>query len=101
MVKASVSDETWVCSVCAHVYDADQDGAGAAFEDLPDDWICPVCAQPKSAYEKQSVKAPVSVDTWVCSVCAHVYDADQDGAGAAFEDLPDDWVCPVCPQPKS
>jgi len=46
--------ETWVCSICAHVYDADQDGAGAAFEDLPDDWTCPVCAQPKSAYEKQA-----------------------------------------------
>lgn len=49
----SPAAETWVCSVCAHVYDAEQDGAGAAFEDLPDDWVCPVCAQPKSAYNKQ------------------------------------------------
>jgi len=45
--------DKWVCSVCAHVYDAEKDGAGAAFEDLADDWVCPVCGQPKSAYEKQ------------------------------------------------
>jgi len=44
---------TWVCGVCAHVYDATQDGAGVAFEDLPDSWVCPVCAQPKAVYEKQ------------------------------------------------
>merc|ERR1712183_1228561 len=69
--------------------------------DLPDDWTCPVCAQPKSAYKKQAAKAVTGDETWGCTVCAHVYDADQDGAGEAFEDLPDDWICPVCAQPKS
>merc|ERR1711998_652160 len=39
--------------------------------------------------------------TYKCSVCAHVYDAAADGGGAAFEDLPEDWTCPVCHQPKS
>ncbi len=35
----------------------------------------------------------------VCSVCGYVYDpAEHDGA--AFEDLPDDWRCPRCKQPK-
>merc|ERR1712232_1440548 len=79
--------DTWVCSVCDHVYDAEQDGAGAAFEDLPDDWKCPVCFQPKSVYEKKSPAPPPApaADTWVCSICAHVYDAEQDGAGVAFE----------------
>jgi len=39
---------------------------------------------------------------YVCSVCGYVYDpalGDPDGGispGTAFEDLPDDWVCPVC-----
>merc|ERR1711957_1133721 len=92
--------EQWVCSVCAHVYDAEQDGAGVAFEELPEDWTCPVCSQPKSAYNKQVAKQ-VAAETWVCSVCAHVYDPDTDGAGAAFEDLPRDWICPVCAVPKS
>jgi rubredoxin len=39
---------------------------------------------------------------WVCSVCGYVYDpavGDPDNgikAGTAFENIPDDWVCPVC-----
>jgi len=93
--------DTWTCTICAHVYDADADGAGLAFEDLPNDWICPVCAQPKSSYQKQVDVASPAADTWTCTICAHVYDADADGAGLAFEDLPNDWICPVCAQPKS
>lgn len=39
---------------------------------------------------------------YVCGICGYVYDpakGDSDGGivkGTAFEDLPDDWVCPVC-----
>lgn len=39
---------------------------------------------------------------YVCEVCDWVYDpeiGDPEGGiapGVAFEDLPDDWVCPVC-----
>ena len=39
---------------------------------------------------------------YVCSICSYVYDprvGDPDhgvAPGTAFEDLPDDWVCPVC-----
>lgn len=42
------------------------------------------------------------MDKWVCSVCGYVYDpqeGDPDNGvvpGTAFEDLPDDWTCPVC-----
>ncbi len=36
---------------------------------------------------------------YVCSVCGYVYDpAEHDGV--PFEDLPDDWRCPRCKQPK-
>ena len=44
---------------------------------------------------------------YVCTVCGYVYDpaiGDPDNgiaAGTAFEDLPDDWVCPVCGADKS
>jgi rubredoxin len=37
-----------------------------------------------------------------CDVCGYIYDSeagDPDGGiapGTAFEDIPDDWVCPVC-----
>src|SRR3954468_13951611 len=39
---------------------------------------------------------------WICVACGFVYDpaeGDPDGGiapGTAFEDVPDDWVCPVC-----
>ncbi len=39
---------------------------------------------------------------YVCTVCGYVYDpavGDPDAEippGTAFEDLPDEWVCPDC-----
>ncbi len=39
---------------------------------------------------------------YVCKVCGYVYDPDEGDSdsgikpGTKFEDLPDDWVCPVC-----
>lgn len=39
---------------------------------------------------------------YVCDVCGYVYDpevGDPDSGvspGTAFEDIPDDWVCPLC-----
>jgi rubredoxin len=46
------------------------------------------------------------VEKWVCIVCGYIYDPDAGDPGAGidpgtpFEDLPDDWVCPVCFAPK-
>jgi len=37
-----------------------------------------------------------------CVVCGHVYDPSEGDPfrdfppGTSFEDLPDDWTCPVC-----
>ena len=36
---------------------------------------------------------------YVCSICGYVYDPAENG-GVAFEDLPEDWKCPRCKQPK-
>ena len=39
---------------------------------------------------------------YLCSVCGYVYspeDGDEDSGikeGTPFEDIPEDWVCPVC-----
>jgi rubredoxin len=39
---------------------------------------------------------------YICTICDYVYDpevGDPDNGiapGTAFEDLPDDWVCPDC-----
>ena len=31
---------------------------------------------------------------WECTACGYVYDEAEEGT--PFEDLPDDWLCPVC-----
>jgi rubredoxin len=31
---------------------------------------------------------------YVCTVCGYVY--DEEAEGVKFEDLPGDWVCPLC-----
>ena len=33
-----------------------------------------------------------------CSVCGEIYDEEKEGV--RFEDLPDDWVCPICHSSK-
>ena len=42
------------------------------------------------------------MESWQCIICQYVYDpaqGDPDNGiapGTRFEDLPDDWVCPLC-----
>jgi len=36
-------------------------------------------------------KTETIMKKYVCTVCGWVYDP-----GTAFEDIPDDWVCPLC-----
>ena len=44
----------------------------------------------------------INMQKYECTACAYIYDPEvgddtQDiAAGTAFEDLPDDWVCPDC-----
>lgn len=48
--------------------------------------------------EESAASAPTentSASKWVCSVCGYIYDGD-----TPFEELPDDFVCPLCKQPK-
>jgi flavin reductase (DIM6/NTAB) family NADH-FMN oxidoreductase RutF/rubredoxin len=60
-----------------------------------------VQAEPEAAGMKPAAEAPAA-QKWVCTVCGYVYDpavGDPDGGiapGTAFEDIPDDWLCPVC-----
>ena len=55
---------------------------------------------PSYIEEKKEVK--VKMAKYECTVCGYIYDpelGDPDGGikpGTPFEDIPDDWVCPVC-----
>ncbi len=44
-------------------------------------------------------KVAEATGKYICSVCGYVYDPAENG-GVAFEELPDDWKCPRCRQPK-
>jgi len=56
---------------------------------------------------KKVEKEETKMDKYVCDVCGYVYDpekGDPDNGvqpGTAFEDVPDDWVCPLCGVAKS
>ena len=60
---------------------------------------------PKTAptyIKEEDQKEEKRVGKYVCTVCGYVYDpekGDPDSGikpGTSFEDLPDDWVCPIC-----
>jgi rubredoxin len=42
------------------------------------------------------------MEKYICAVCGYIYDpesGDSDAGidpGTSFQDLPDDWVCPLC-----
>ncbi|HWQ57958.1 MAG TPA: rubredoxin [Clostridia bacterium] len=44
---------------------------------------------------------------YVCTICGYIYDEaegipeDNIAPGTKWEDLPEDWVCPVCGAEKS
>ncbi|MBP7254831.1 MAG: rubredoxin [Negativicutes bacterium] len=47
------------------------------------------------------------MEKWICELCGYEYDeatGDSDNgiaAGTKFEDIPEDWVCPLCGAGKS
>jgi len=98
------------CRLCGYVYSPlrgePHNGipAGTPFEDLPEDYVCPVCG-----YEGRGKIGKWGFDEWVptryiCSICGYVYDEKRGEPhrgikpGTKFEDLPDDYTCPVCAQ---
>jgi rubredoxin len=98
------------CRLCGYIYSPirgePHNGipAGTPFEDLPEDYVCPVCG-----YEGRGKIGTWGFDEWVptryiCVICGYVYDEKRGEPhngikpGTKFEDLPDDYKCPVCAQ---
>ena len=48
------------------------------------------------AEEAEVMKEEKVDEKWVCGVCGYVYDGE-----IPFEELPEDFCCPWCKQPKS
>ena len=53
-------------------------------------------------FENMTVRSDIEMQKYVCYACGYIYDpevGDPDNGvapGTAFEDLPEDWVCPLC-----
>lgn len=47
------------------------------------------------------------MDSYICDICDYVYNPEKGDAdskiapGTAWENLPEDWVCPVCGASKA
>jgi len=60
---------------------------------------------PKNAptyIDKSKLEKPVGTGDFAkyeCPACGYIYDEEKEGV--KFDDLPDDWVCPVCGEEKS
>ena len=52
--------------------------------------------------DKVKIKEEKKMEKWVCTVCGYKYEPEKGDPnngidpGTKFEDLPDDWTCPVC-----
>jgi len=96
------------CKLCGYIYSPlrgePHNGIpkGTAFEDLPDTYLCPICGQ-----DGKGRIGKWGFDEWrptryLCSMCNYIYDEKRGEPhrgikpGTRFEDLPDDYTCPVC-----
>ncbi len=52
-----------------------------------------------TVFEEFDFSKQEATGKYVCSICGYVYDPTEHD-GVAFEDLPNDWRCPRCKQPK-
>lgn len=52
------------------------------------------------------MKGAVPMGKYRCDICGYIYDPDKGDPdtdiepGTQFDEIPDDWVCPVCGAPK-
>ena len=106
--KGVETTRRYKCRLCGYIYSTaigePHNGIprGTAFDDLPEKYVCPVCG-----YQGKGKIGKWGFDEWLptrylCSMCDYIYDEKRGEphrgikAGTKFEDLPDDYVCPVC-----
>jgi rubredoxin len=106
--STSQTPKRYKCRMCGYIYSPlrgePQNGipAGTEFDDLPDDYVCPLCG-----FQGKGKIGTWGFDEWrptkyICSMCEYVYDEERGEPhrgikpGTKFDDLPDDYVCPVC-----
>lgn len=67
----------------------------------------PTYIDPEKLMKETEIPSGETYDKYECSVCGHIYDpaagdpASGVAPGTRFEDLPGDWICPVCGASKA
>jgi rubredoxin len=96
------------CLYCGYIYSPKRGEPhngipqGTEFEDLPDTYVCPICGM-----EGKGKIGKWGFEEWrptrfICSICGYIYDEARGEPhrgikrGTKFEDLPDDYRCPIC-----
>lgn len=103
-VRSNCSDLNVVINIYDPVRGEPKNGIkpGTAFEDLPDDYICPVCGAYAKIGKSEFVPMEAPTGRYRCVACGYLYDPERGEPkngikpGTAFEDLPDDYICPIC-----
>lgn len=99
-VEAPKNGQIYACQLCGYEYD--ESAEKTPFNELPNDWACPLCGADKSTFrpsEPVKVATPTKAKVYVCNICGYEYDEAVEKV--PFEELPDDWTCPLCKHPKS
>jgi len=106
--KPSRKVTRYCCTLCGYVYSPligePHNGIprGTPFEDLPDTYVCPICGQQGKGKIGKWGFEEWRPTRYLCSMCNYVYDEKRGEPhrgikpGTKFEDLPDDYACPVC-----
>ncbi len=98
--------ESWKCNICLYQYNNTKEST--KLEDLPNDWTCPICGSPKSSfslvYKIKEAKSELGKNIsqfkeYECNLCAYIYDEKKEST--LWNQLEEDWRCPVCGSDKS
>lgn len=107
--KPAARDMTrYRCKLCGYIYSPmrgePHNGIpeGTPFDELPESYVCPVCGQQGKGRIGKWGFEEWRPTRYLCSLCNYIYDEKRGEPhrgirpGTKFEDLPDDYVCPVC-----
>jgi len=96
------------CVICGYIYSPlrgePHNGIppGTEFDDLPETYLCPVCGMEGKGRIGKGGFEEWNPTKYICSVCGYVYDQKRGEPhrgikpGTPFEDLSDDYTCPIC-----
>jgi methylamine---glutamate N-methyltransferase subunit C len=92
----------YACGLCSWEYNEEIEGVSR--EELSDEWVCPICGstmssfidleKPKPTSNTSSKSSILLTDVYECGLCSFEYIEEKEGV--SWEDLPNDWTCPVC-----